>query len=165
MLNSKLDLYKIEMLVDNYIVRGNVKPLGDLIIFLNDKNRGSVPFYDTEFLPLALDRQVKGIQQPQMTMIKDHIIFISVLEESSAEKVQLLKAKRPVVFYVDRFAIHGNLHVNSDSSDEDLLDDSRDFYAISEAKLFPIRPVAQSIKQEVPLLIINRLDVTAYHTK
>jgi hypothetical protein len=77
-----------------------------------------------------------------------------------------LQSKRPVVFYTSHFAIQGQLHANPDARDDDLLDDARDYAALSEVTLFPLRQLgATGLSRKAPLLLINQQHIQTYHVQ
>ena len=159
----KLDTFRIEIIMDAYLLQAKIKPLGDLIIFLNDQNRTVLPLEEIEMFPLATDRQVKGVQQTKMSVNKHLITTLGLINADEVARVQMLKSSRQIVCYTDRFAIRGNLHINPDTPDEDMFDDSRDFFPMSDVSLFPLRPAPSNLTNKIPLLLVNRLAIRAYH--
>lgn len=164
---SKLQLniptYRIEALLPDYIVRGGLRPLGNFLAYLNDPARSVFALQDVDLLAFRSDRQMRGVKRESMTISKPLLSFISFLDAEQASGVQLLQANRPVIIYAGSFAIQGRVHVNVDAKESDLLDDNWDFFAVSQAKVFPVRTVAVAPTREVPLLFINRPVVQAYH--
>ena len=165
LMNRDIDrpLLRVEAILGDFLLRGSLLPLGELMNFLNDRRRGNIAFESCELFPLAADRQVRGVRQESLTVVRDNLIALCLLDEAQMSHERLLKASRPVVFYTASFAIQGQLHVNVDARDTDLLDDSRDFYPVTQAMLFPLRPVAQAPTARVPLLLLQRSRIQAYH--
>lgn len=160
----KLDTFQTEAVLPDYLFRADLRPRGSMLTYMNDRGRPFIPFENAELFSLAADRQVGGLRQSGiMTVNKSAILLLSLLKEEQAEKVQLLAAKRPVVFYVGFFAVQGQLHVNQDAHDEDVLEETKDFFALSQVSIYPLRPVATAPTRQVPLLLINRVRVQAYH--
>lgn len=85
------------------------------------------------------------------------------MSDEDAQGEQLLASKRPTAFYVGTFVIQGQLHVNQDARDQDLLDETKDFFAISEASVYPINKVMTTPTRRVPLLYLSRTMVQGYH--
>ncbi len=162
-LDIKLATFHTQLFLDSFALKAIIKPLGDLLIYMNDNNRSTLPLTEVELFPLHADRQFKQVQQAQMTITKHFVAAIGLLNEPETEKMQLLRAKRPVIFYTNRLVVRGDLHVNEDAPDEDLLDDSRDFFPISNAKVFPIRPLPANLTMAFPIVLINHSAVRAYH--
>jgi hypothetical protein len=158
-----LTAYQVEAFSADFLFRASFKPRGAFLIYMNDRTRSFVPFDDVELLPVAPDRQVKGIKQSLMVVNKTNLQMMSVINPEQAQSVQLLQSKRPAVFYTSHLAIQGQLHVNSDSRDDDLLDDTRDFFALTDATVYPLRTIALAPLRQVPLLLINRLHIQSYH--
>jgi hypothetical protein len=78
-------------------------------------------------------------------------------------EIHLQSSTRPIIIYTGSFAIQGKLHVPPDAPDEDLLDDMHDFFPVTAASIFPLRPVAALPTKEVPLLFVNRKAIQTYH--
>ena len=158
-------LLQVEAILNDFLLRGRLTPLGELLNFLNDRRHSVFSFEACELLPLSPERLIKGIKQEALTINRRQLVTLGLLDEAQAAAERLLKASRPVVFYTAQFAIQGQLHVNVDARDTNLMEDSRDFYAVSQATLFPLRPLAQPVTRQLPLLMIQREQVQAYHLR
>ncbi|MCI0399253.1 MAG: hypothetical protein L0332_31355 [Chloroflexi bacterium] len=159
----QLTTYQVEALLPDYLFRGDLQPRGSFLTYLNDRTRPYLVFGAGEMFPLAADRQVGGMKQNTLVVSKQLLALLSVLDEAQARDAQLLASKRPVIFHVGAFAVQGQLHVNADARDDDLLDETRDFFAVSEASVFPLKALGASLTRRVPLVFLNRLQVQAYH--
>jgi hypothetical protein len=153
---------KIEAILADYIIRGDLHSRGDIAIFLNDRNYPTFSLYDCELHPLAADRRVETVRQNLITIEKTEVIAISVLDERALENSQITLSKRKVIVYSGRFAIHGLLHVPADAPDEDALDEKRDFFGITEGSIYPLTPVGTDPFTSSPLILINRQTIQAY---
>ena len=158
----ELATLQVEAILQDYILKGELQPRGQLISYLNDHNWTFLPFMNSVFNSLAADRKVGEIKQAASVVNKNRLAVLSVLKEEEAAEIQLPLGERPVIFYVGNFAIQGSLHVRSDAPDEDILDDLHDFFPVTEATIFPVRPVAVAPTRKVPLLMISRPLTQAY---
>jgi len=165
MQNLRFEKWKIEIAIPNFLVRAALQPRGDLMIFLNNLTYTSFNFSDVEFVPLGTDYQVKGVKQPMMNVTRSAIAFLSVLEPERAAQIQLLQAKRPMVFYTPWFAVRGDLHVNTEAPDESLLDDKFEFFMLTDATIYPLRPINTQPTHKVPAVAFNRYNILAYHSQ
>jgi hypothetical protein len=152
----------IEAVLADYTIRGVLRSRGDIAIFLNDRNYPTFSLIDCELHPLAADRRVETVRQELITIEKTEVIAVSVLDESALESAQITVSKRKVIIYSGRFAIHGLLHVPADAPDEDILDEKRDFFAITEGSIYPLAPVGTDPHTSSPLILINRQTIQAY---
>ena len=155
--------FQVEVILPDYLLRANLTPLGQMATYLNDRARGNVRFTDLELSPFATDRQVKVINQPLVTVDKHTIELVSVTNPEQATEIQVLQSKRSAVFYTAHFAIQGYIHVNADARDDDLLDETRDFFPMSEVSVFPLRATAVTPTRRVPMAMLSRLQVQLYH--
>ena len=157
------DTFRIEALTASYLLRAELKPLGEILVYLNDRRRDYVRFEEVELQPIAHARQMRGVKREMMSVNKPSLLLVSLPVAEEVAKVQLIESSRPVVFYLGAFIVRGKLHINLDASDEDMLDDARDFYAVSDASIFPLEKLAATPSRQVPLLFVNRPHVEAYH--
>ena len=158
----ELATLQIEAILQDYLLRGELQPRGQLVSYLNDRNWTFLPVKNAVFSPLAADRRVGEIKQGASVINKNRLAILSVLDEGEAGEIQLPSGKRPVIFYIAHFAIQGQLHVRPDAPDEDILDELHDFFPVTQATIFPVRPVAVMPTRQVPLLLISRPLTQAY---
>jgi hypothetical protein len=87
----------------------------------------------------------------------------SIPDETDAQNEQLLATTRPVAIYTGFFVIQGQLHVNADARDQDLFDETKDYFAMSDASIYPIKKVLTPPTRNVPLLYLSRALIQVYH--
>jgi hypothetical protein len=162
-LERPVELFQIETLSPNFLMRATLQPVGTLPVYLNDRHRDYLRLNQVELEPLAAGRQMAGLTRSVMSVTRRNLFLLSLMVAEEAEKVQKLASKRPVVFYLPRFIVRGHLHISPEASNEDLLDETRDFYPVSDASIFPLEALAAQPTGQVPLLFLNRLHVDAYH--
>lgn len=158
----ELATIQVEAILQDYILRGEMQPRGQLVAYLNDRNWTYLPVRNATLSALASDRRVGEVKQSAAVINKNRLAALSILRQEDAGQVQLPTGERPVVFYLAHFAIQGNLHVRSDAPDEDILDDLHDFFPVSDVTVFPVRPVAAALARKIPLLMISRPLTQAY---
>lgn len=159
----KLPVYRVEVGLKSFLIRGDFQPRGDFVIYLNDSAHTYLRFEKVSLSPIYPDYQIRAITQPFISVNRRNIVYVAVLQSEQAELIQVMQSKRAVIFYTDWCAIQGNLHVNTESRDDDLLDRSREFYAVSDASIYPIRAINQSVASTAPCVLVNRQALTAYH--
>lgn len=161
----KLRSFQVEAVLNDFMLKAELQPRGQLAAFLNDRNWSFIPFVNGEWIPLAADRRVAGIKRTFTVVNKAHLSVISLLRAEEVADVTVPVTKRSVIFYLAQFAVQGQLHVSSDAPDEDLLDEMHDFYPLSEVSIYPLRPVASAPTVQVPMLWINRNLIQAYQVR
>jgi hypothetical protein len=112
-----------------------------------------------------MDRRVERVRRAQIVVNKQRMAVISVLREEQAEQIQLLSTTRPVVLYTSHFAVKGQLHVNTEAPQEDLLSEMHDFHGLTKVSVYPLREIATAPTASVPLLFIRRHLVQVYHSQ
>lgn len=158
----ELATLQVEAILQDYILQGELQPRGQLVSYLNDRNWTFLPVKNVVFSALAADRRVGEIKQASSVINKNQLAALCVVDEKEAAEVQLPVGTRPVIFYIAHFAVQGQLHVRSDAPDEDILDDLHDYFPVTQATIFPVRPVAATPARQVPLLLISRPLTQAY---
>jgi hypothetical protein len=118
---------------------------------------------DVVLHPIASGFRVNAVKQAGININWHHIIYIALMDKTDLERVQLLQSERPVTFYTHNLAIRGNLRVNPDAHDHDLLDEMRDFLAVTDASVLPLCSAAAAPSPRVPLLALNRHQIESYH--
>jgi len=159
----QLKTFQAEVVLEDYLIRAKIQPRGSMLVYLNDRQRPFLPFEGVEIYPLALERQVNCIKQSEIIINKRYLKILCLTDEEEAQSEQLLASKRPVAFYTGAFAIQGQLHVNADARDQDLLDETKDYFAMSEVSIYPIRKVLTPPTRRAPVLYLSRSLVQAYH--
>ncbi len=159
----QLKTFQAEVILEDYLLRAKLQPRGSMLVYLNDKQRAFLPFEEAEIYPLAVERQVNCIKQPVIVVNKRYLKLLLLTSGEEAQREQLLASKRAVTFYTGIFVIQGQLHVNADARDQDLLDETKDFFAMSDASIYPIRKVLTPPTRHVPLLFLSRSLVQVYH--
>ncbi len=159
----QLKTFQVEVVLDDHLIKAKIQPRGSMLVYLNDRRRPFLPFEEAEIYPLAVERQVNVVKQPDIVINKRFLKILSLVDEQEAQSEQLLASKRPVAFYAGEFVIQGQLHVNADAKDQDLLDETKDYFAMSEASIYPIKKIPTSPTRRVPLLFISRTLVQVYH--
>ncbi len=153
----------VDVSTGNFLVRGEIEPLGDLIIFLNDRHHSSFPILNAQLMPNGPEYKVPPIKQASFTVNQELIAFLAVVNEADAQKVQFVQTYRPVVFYTNWFAIRGNLHVHGEARDNELMDPTKDFFAVTNVSIFPIRQMTHQPQRTYPLAAVYRAGVIGYH--
>jgi hypothetical protein len=159
----QLKSIQTEVILNDFLIRAKLQPRGSMIVYLNDKQWPFLPMTEAEIYPLAFERQVNLIKQPTVVINKQFLKVIGLMDPEEAKAQQLLATKRTVALYTGEFIIQGQLHVNEDARDTDLLDETKDFFAMSEASIYPIRKVLTPPTRHIPLIFFSRELIQVYH--
>jgi hypothetical protein len=159
----QLSNYTVEVGIHNFLLKGTFSPRTDFFVFINDGDNATYPFTEAQLLPFSKEYQVPSIRQSLINLNRDLIAFISVLDTKQTSRLQYVQASRQVVFYTEWFAIRGELHVHGEKRDDDLLDTSHDFFALTHAEIHPLRPLHIQMNRKTPFIAINRHRVLAYN--
>jgi hypothetical protein len=162
-MNLVLPTYSFEAFTEDFMFRGTFQPRGELMTFANDPRYIFHTFNEVEMFPITGSYQVNCIRQPVMNVAREKITFLALQKKEDAQRVQILAAKRPAIFYTNNFALRGFIHANSDFADNDLIDDSRDFVGLTDVTIYPLVQINCPANLQVPIVVINRHQATAYH--
>lgn len=159
----QFDYWNVEIGLPSFLVKSRFQPRGDMLIFVNNLTYLSFYFEDIEMLPLGTKYQFKGVKQKGMTINRGAISFISIVDDKDMERMQLLSAKRSMVFYTQWFAIRGDFHVNTEAPNENIFDEKYEFFALTDVSVFPLRKIMAKPTLKLPGLLINRTAILGYH--
>jgi hypothetical protein len=159
----QLPIIKIEAITPQFLYRGKLQPRGELFTFLNDRRFLTYHFMETAFHPLMDGYRINTIKPEVINVKWTNLIYIALVDEADMECAQLMQFGRPVTFYTRDLAIRGNLRVNPDSHENDLIDETRSFLGVSDATIFPLHPLAVTPTQRVPMLALNWQQIESYH--
>lgn len=153
----------VDISAGNFLVRGEIEPRGDLIVYMNDDNNTSFAIQNAQFMPDGPEYKVPTIKQSSITVNQEHLAFVGVIHEADLERIQFVQTSRTAVFYTNWFAIRGELHVHGETKEEELMEATKHFYAVTQASIFPIRQTTHTPHRTYPLVIINRSEIIGYH--
>ena len=153
----------VDISAGNFLVRGEIEPRGDLIVYMNDENNTSFAVLNAQFMPDGPEYKVSTIKQNSITINQNHLAFVGIIHEADLERIQFVQSSRTAVFYTNWFAIRGELHVHGEAKEEELMESTRTFYAVTQASIFPIRQTTHAPHRTYPLVIINRAEMIGYH--
>ncbi|MEJ2746689.1 MAG: hypothetical protein P8183_02050 [Anaerolineae bacterium] len=159
----QLPTFSTEIITAQFLYRGTLQPRGEFFTFLNDRRYLTFQMMDAVFHPLSEGYRINTLKQENINVNWQAISYVALLDETNLERIQLLQSGRLVAFYMQNLAIRGNLRVNLDAHDNDLLDETRDFLAVTEASIVPLRSLAVNPTPRVPLLALNRRLIESYH--
>ncbi len=162
-MDIQLATFSVEVVVSQFILQGQMQPRGELFTYLNDRRYLSFPFKDAKMIPMTDGYRIGALKQAGININWPMITYIALRDEGDLERIQFLQSKRPVAFYTDTIAIRGQLHVNLDAHENDLLDETRDFLAVTQAAIYPLRALTNKPTQRVPLIALNRRQILGYH--
>jgi hypothetical protein len=165
LMELNLPVFRVEVALPNFLIRGKFQPRGDILVFLNDPSNSYFRFDEVELLTLSPDYHIPGIKQPAMSINRQMMSFLAILDSEHTGQMQVLQTKRPTVFYYEWCAVQGDLHVNPDARDDDLLGESRDFLAVSNASVYPTKTLTNAPSNRAPFILINRHLISVYHVR
>lgn len=159
----QLPTIKVEAITPQFLYRSMFQLRGELFTFLNDRRYLTFHFMESAFSPLATGYRVSTLKQTGINVPWRNIIYIALLNNEDLAGIQLMQSSRPVTFYTRDVAIRGDLRVNLDAYENDLLDEQRDFFAVTDASILPLHSLAVTPASRVPLLALNRHQIESYH--
>jgi hypothetical protein len=153
----------VDVSAGNFLVRGEIEPRGDLVVYMNDENNSSFAILNAQFMPDGPEYKVPTIKQASITVNQEHIAFVGVINEEDVARIQFVQAARTAVFYTNWFAIRGNLHVHGETKEDELMEPTKNFYIVTDVSIFPIRQTTHEPQRKYPLVILNRTEIIGYH--
>lgn len=152
----------LRVYTSTYVITGRVAPEGPLIGWLNIANKRVLVLEQARSLPLAPDTPLKSAAFPQVTVPKQQIHAVEVLDGLQA--IRLEPRQVPALLYTERFVIRADLRLPAQAPAErfpNLLGGV--FFTVSNAQLHPIIPTQPLENQDAAILILNRERIHFYH--
>jgi hypothetical protein len=156
--------YEAEVLTNQYLITGDLVPLGPLLTFLDLADRGVVSVHDVSAVALEAKNSVEAFRADELIVAKDDIIAIRLLHPVTQGTVQLLPRRERLLVFTSRLVVQAYFHCGPDTRVGDLFEATPGRWApASEAQVYPLTPLRIPVFAEAPLLLLNKRHIRMYH--
>ncbi len=159
----KLPRFPVEIITSDFLFKGMFEPKGDMLIYLNDDRYTVIRLDEVTLYPIKREAQIRGVKQPMMAINKQSIVAVTVLDEAKVTHISMLSSKRPFAAYTKNHAFRGSLHINADARDDDVFDETKSFFGVSDAEIYPLYAGRHQPTAKVPVMMLNQNQVLSYH--
>lgn len=152
----------LRIYTSNFLITGRTRPEGPLGGWLNIPNKRVMIVKDAQVSALAPNSPLNPAAFPQITVPKEQIIAIEVLDGVGTMRVE--PRQLPAVFYTERFVIRAELRLPAQAPPEqyfNLLGGS--FFTVTNPQLHPVLATRPNSAEPGKVLLLNRDKIDFYH--
>jgi hypothetical protein len=155
--------YPADLLTLEYVLSGQLAPLGPLLAYLDQADRGILTLKNAQAEALDSACLVDAFQAEELIVTKNDIIAVRLREAVSQATVHLLPRRERLLVFTPRFVVQAAFHCGPDTRVGDFFEATPGRWAISsEARLYPLRPSKHPVFGAAPLLLLNKRHIHFY---
>jgi hypothetical protein len=156
--------YDAEVVTNQYLLTGYLSPLGPLLTYLNQADRGLITMRAVSATALEAASTVGAFQAGELIVVKDDIIAIRLVHPVTQTTVQLLPKRERLLVFTSRLVVQGDFHCGPDTRVHDLFESTPGRWApASDAQIYPLLPFRATIFSEANLLLVNKRHIRMFH--
>lgn len=160
---AQMPRYPVQVLTNTYLVQGGLETIGAIVDFLNDRDRDFFMFIDATVRSLTLGPMGK-VARPQLLIPKTEIIALYLDDATARSSIQLLRRVERCIMYMPFVVCRGEFHLGADTRWQDMVSLlPTDFFAFTNASIFPLSPLPGPFPQQADLIVLNRKHIRMLH--
>lgn len=155
----------VRVFTPDYVLGGYITPPGQAFLgWLNNVNQRAIVLTHTQAMGLAPDSIVQPFSPAEVSLPKDRIVALDLMDEAGRRSIQLAARRVPAALYAGGFLIQANLHPTGDMPVSNIFNVmGSDFFSVSEAKIRSALPVRDFGPDQAEILLINQRWVDFFH--
>ena len=155
--------YPVQVLTTHSHIQGTMEPIGPVINYLNDVDRRHIPLLEATVSPLTTN-PLGQVARSQLIIPKNDIVALYLDDAAARSGFQLLRRIERSIFYMPSLVCRAEFHLGIDTRWQDMLGLLvGDFFAVTNATVFPLIALPGPFPQQTDLLVLNRLHVQMLH--
>lgn len=156
--------YLSEVVTLQFLLTGDLVPLGPLLTYLNVADRAIITMRDVSASALDAGMSVETFRAEELMVSKDDIIAINLVNPVSQTTVQLLPKRERLLVFTPRLVVQADFHCGPDTRANDLFEATPGRWApASDAQIYPLARPRVPIFSTSRLLLVNKRHVRMYH--
>ena len=160
---AELPRYPVRVLTTTYYIQGGLETLGPIIAFMNDRDRDAFVFLDATVKPLT-SGPIGQMTRPVISVPKPEVIAMYVDDAAARSSIQTLRHIERCIIYMPYLVCRGEFHLGADTRWQDMLGMlPTDFFAFTNASVFPLAPLPGPFPQQADLVVLSRRHVKMMH--
>lgn len=164
MLQAIVKRYPVKVITPQFLIHAQMEPMGNLLDYLNDVNRGSVPLYEATLYDLT--GKLKSSTRPMVVVRKRDFCGLYVDDAEGRSSVRLPKRIEKMILHVPNLICRGEMHMGSETRQQDVFDVLiGSFFALTNASLFSVIPLPAEFPQQTDLFLAHKDNVLVYYTE
>lgn len=155
--------YPVDILTANYRVSGELRPLGNPTIYLNDSSRTTLTIFDAMVVSLRPGIQMEPMAATALYVPKKepHVLILGKL---TLEEVKPPPKSAPIVCLTDTYLVKGNFHMGMDTKVVDVFSIlAGPFFFASNIQITSLYAEAVSVHAAAGLAYVHREAVRAFY--
>jgi hypothetical protein len=162
MLQAIVKRYPVKVITPQFLIHAQMEPVGNLLDYLNDVNRGSVPLYEATLYDLV--GKLKPSTRPLAVVRKQDFCGLYADDAEARSSVRLLKRIEKVIIHVPNLICRGEMHVGTETRLQDLFDVLiGSFFALTNTSLFSLGSLPAEFPQQADLILVHKDNVLVYY--
>jgi hypothetical protein len=158
--------YPVEIFTNSFKVEGQLEPIGRLMDALNNPDSDSMLIRQATVSSLSANGPLSSFALEEIVLSKNDTFFVCLTNEEDHSALSLLKRVERVIVYLPLFAIRANFHLGGETRFRDMLSTlPGTFLPITDAAIFPLFAPKVAVPSRRDLLLINKEQITLYHTE
>ena len=158
--------YPVEIFTNSFKVEGQLEPIGHLMDALNNPDSDSILIRQVTVSSLSASGPLSSFALEEIVLRKNDFLFIHLTNEEDRSSLSLLKRIERMIVYLPLFVIRADFHLGAETRFTDMLDIlSGTFLPITDAAIFPLFTPKVAVPSHRDLLLINKKQITLYHTE
>jgi len=153
-----------KIMLDQFLIDGLVKSVGALDTSMNNEAYNYLTVTEAVSTPWYQSNPIKLLDFAEGYLKLEEILLVYPTDPEAQQRIQLMPHSECITFYLERFAIKGNLSMGADMSLSGVLDSlDKRFLTLTEATVFPMFPARTNLPKNMPLALLNRAKISHYH--
>lgn len=155
--------YPVDILTANYRVSGELRPLGNPTIYLNDSSRTTLTVYDATVVSLRPGIQMEPMAANALYVPKKepHVLIIGKL---TFEEIKPPPKQAPIVCLTETYLIKASFHMGMDTKVVDVFSVlAGPFFFASNIKIVSLYTDAVAVHAAAGLAYVHRDAVKAFY--
>ena len=158
--------YPVEMFTHSFKIEGQLEPIGRLMDALNNPDSDSMLIRQVAVSSLSASGPLSSFALEEIVLSKNDTFFICLTDEEDRSALSLLKRVERVIVYLPLFVIRADFHLGGETRFRDMLDTlPGTFLPVTDAAIFPLFEPQVTVPSHRDLLLINKKQITLYHTE
>jgi hypothetical protein len=160
----KINDIPAKIMMDQFLIEADVKSVGALDTNMNNEAYNYLTINNAVSTPWYQSNPINQLDFTEGYLKLSDVLLVYPTDPKAQEKIQLMQHSEAVIFYLERFAVRGDLSMGSDMLISGVLDSlDKRFLALTGASVFPMFPARTSMPQNMPIVLLNRDKISHYH--
>jgi hypothetical protein len=160
---AQLPRYPVQVLTTTYHIQGGLETIGPILDFVNDRERDAFVFLDATVKSLT-PGPMGQVTRPHISVPKPEVIAMYFDDATARSSIQMLRRVERSIMYMPYLVCRGEFHLGTDTRWQDMVSLlPTDFFAFTNASVFPLSPLPGPFPQQAELVVLNRRHIKMLH--